>query len=689
MNRDEALRLRGSCSVWGCEEPTFAESLCSQHYAPHFAPRAPGPEAIRSVHRPRKTRRPPGRTAAGPPLNNSQWSAYSARHSDSTFSFTEKAMPTSFTHHSQHHQEPNHMPPHPPFGFGEPPMQRQKRGIAEVIEVNASTITVETMPPRPREPYFVLNPEFTSIDQRRSPYTRPQPNQDFSQSRHVPPSTIPRRNLDPVGGYAGAGVELPSNLNFTHAQPSTLPSNMPSATHKNPPPPTVPSTRVEDARVDDPSTITVAPAPSRRKSESGRTHKREGSTIHVAQPFKENLPLHISPKKRKADSSDTQLKGREPSTKQRPEGSFTPPASERERESRLSSQPGEGYQTVPSNSSSKNQSRRSSASDNQATTQLRNSNRAQAPTKLMPMIEVALAKANEQLENHTVFIQDDVGEQNPTPTSPQLQQPEPQANGLNDERESVVTTPPSALEIDAPVEHDTITVATQNIAATIMAEVITPVEPRTAEEPRTPRTPRMPRVPRAHIFDSEAFDNMIYRQSTLRPPPGVSVQAPPRPKTPVQPSSIEDRGQFLAINPAIHYPYKRSEEWYKEKALAIQARRGRKAWFGKVIERRRWLRAKEKAEDERNAATQKPTRIDPQPWSYDRIIDFGDVPEEELPDDVLQNPAWVKACAWHRENQAKRVFRERAARDAIGEAWSQAERIMEDAKLASQRSRQK
>lgn len=145
----------------------------------------------------------------------------------------------------------------------------------------------------------------------------------------------------------------------------------------------------------------------------------------------------------------------------------------------------------------------------------------------------------------------------------------------------------------------------------------------------------------------------------------------------------------MAINPAIHYPYKRSEEWYKEKALAIQARRGRKAWFGKVIERRRWLRAKEKAEDERNAATQKPTRIDPQPWSYDRIIDFGDVPEEELPDDVLQNPAWVKACAWHRENQAKRVFRERAARDAIGEAWSQAERIMEDAKLASQRSRQK
>ncbi|KAL6807140.1 hypothetical protein GGI42DRAFT_268772 [Trichoderma sp. SZMC 28013] len=670
-------------------EPIFAESLCSQHYVPHFAPRAPGSEAIRSVHRPRKTRRPLGRAAAGPPLNNSQWSAYSTRHGDSTFSYSDKAFPASFTHHSQTHQEPNHMLQHPPFpGFENPPFQRQKRTTAEVIEVNASTITVETMPPRPREPYFVLNPEFTSIDKRHPPYTRPQHNQDFSQSRHVPSATIPRRNLDPVGGF-GAGVEFGSNLNFTHAHPSTLPSNMSSAAHKNPPA-TVPSTRVGDVKVEDPSTITVATAPSRRKSESGRTHKREGSTIHVyqkpTQTFKENLPLHISPKKRKADTSDAQPKGREPSVKQRPEGSFTLSALEREHGSRLTSQPGGGYQTIPSSNFSKNQSRRSSTGDDQATTQLRGSKKAQSSNKLMPMIEVALAKANEQLENHTLFIYGDVGGQKSTITSQQLQQPELQTKVPIDERESVIATPPSALELDAPVEHDTITVATQNMAETIMAETITPAVPRMAEEPRTPRTPR---APKAHVFDSEAFDTMIYRQSTLRPPPGVSVQAPPRPKTPVQQPPIEDRGQYLPINPAIHYPYNRSEEWYKEKAVAIQARRGRKAWFGKVIERRRWLRAKEKAEDERNAATPKPTRIDPQPWSYDRIIDFGDVPEEELPEDVLQNPAWVKACAWHRENQAKRVLRDRAARDANREAWSQAERIMEDAKLASQRSRQR
>ncbi|KAL7915268.1 hypothetical protein GGI35DRAFT_474951 [Trichoderma velutinum] len=585
------------------------------------------------------------------------------------------------------------MPQHPPFpGFENPPIQRQKRTTAEVIEVNASTITVETMPPRPREPYFVLNPEFTSIDRRHSPYARPQHTQDFSQSRHVPSTTIPRRNIEFVGGFVGAGVEFASNLNFPHAQSSTLHSNMSSATHKNPPA-AVPSTRVGEVKVEDPSTITVARAPSRRKSESGRTHKREGSTIHVyqkpAQIFKENLPLHISPKKRKADPSDTQPRGRESSTKQRPEGSFALSTSERERGSRLASQPGDGYPTIPSSSFSKNQSRRSSASDDQATTQLRSSKKAQASNKLMPMIEVALAKANEQLENHTLLIQGDVGGQKSAHTSRQLQQPEPQTKGHNDERESVVATPPSALEIDAPVEHDTITVATQNMVETITTEMITPVEPRMTEEPRTPRTPRMPRTPKAHVFDSEAFDTMIYRQSMLRPPAGVSVQALPRPKTPVQQSSIEDQRQYLAINPAIHFSYNRSEEWYKEKALAIQARRGRKAWFGKVIERRRWLRAKEKAEDERNAATQKPTRIDPQPWSYDRIIDFGDVPEEELPEDVLQNPAWVKACAWHRENQVKRVLRDRAARDANREAWSQAERVMEDAKLASQRSRQK
>lgn len=194
-----------------------------------------------------------------------------------------------------------------------------------------------------------------------------------------------------------------------------------------------------------------------------------------------------------------------------------------------------------------------------------------------------------------------------------------------------------------------------------------------------------------YAFDSEAFDAMIYRQSTLRPPPGVASQAPARPKTPVKKRSVEYQRQYLPINPAIHLPIQRSKEWHTKKALEIQARGRRKAWFGKVIERRRWLRAKEKAEeDERNAAkepNQKPLRIDPHPWSYNRVIDFGDIPHEELPEDVLQNPAWAKACAWHRENHAKRIFRERAAKNANRAAWDQAERVMEDAKMASQKSR--
>ncbi|UKZ72997.1 hypothetical protein TrVFT333_000636 [Trichoderma virens FT-333] len=537
-------------------------------------------------------------------------------------------------------------------------MSRQKRATAEVIEVNASTITVETMPPRPREPYFVLNPEFTSIDKKHPAYARPRHNQDFSQSRHVPSTTIPRRSYDLVGELVGAGLEFASNLNFPHAQPPVLSTNMSNAAY-NIPPSIIPSTRVEDVRPEDPSTITVAKTPGRRRSESGNTHKREGSTIYVyqkpAQIFKENLPIHISPKKRKADASDTQPRGKEPSAKQRPEGSPTL-APERETSGLLfSNQPRDGYQPTPLGDLSKNQSHR--PSDDQIS-------------------KVALAKANEQLENHTLPIQDDGGGQKPAYASPLSQQLELKANELNDEQESMAAAPPFTVETDVSVENDSITVAIQNAAEPSIA-----AEPRMAEQPRTAK---------ARVFDSEAFDAMIYRQSTLHPPPGVFVQAPARPNTPVQkPSIIEDQSQYLAINPAIHFSYNRSEEWYKEKALEIQARGGRKAWFGKVIERRRWLRAKEKAEDERNASIQEPTRIDPRPWSYDRIIDFGDVPEEELPEDVLQNPAWVKACAWHRENQAKRILRDRAARDANREAWSQAERIMEDAKLASQRSREK
>ncbi|KAL7937029.1 hypothetical protein V8C35DRAFT_277522 [Trichoderma chlorosporum] len=533
------------------------------------------------------------------------------------------------------------------------------------------------MPPRPREPYFVLNPEFTSIDKRHSAYSHPRHNHGISQNRHVSSPTVPQRNFGFGSGSVDTSLNIVSNLNFPPAPPLPSPSIMPNAIQKTPPE-VAPSARVGDVKLEVSSTITVAQTQSRRRPEPANTHKREGSTIHVyqkppPQSFKENLPMHLSPRKRKAETSDAQPRGKELFSKQKLEGSSTLPASEREPPGpRFSDQPRDGHQTIPLGNLSKNQGLKSI--DDQIVPQMRNPKTVRASAKLMPMIEVALARANEQLENHTLLIQVDNGDgQKSAYTARQSQQPEPRANGVDDEQASIATQPASTLETNLSVADNTITVAAQNIA-----------RPSTATEPRISENSRSAT---ALFFDSEAFDTMIYRQSTLHPPPGVSIQACSRPETPIQKPSIDDHGQYLAINPAIHFPYNRSEEWHKQKALEIQSRGGRKAWFGRVIERRRWLRAKEKAEDERNASVQIKARVDPQPWSYDRIVDFGDVPQEELPEDVLQNPAWVKACAWHRENQAKRVLLDRATRNANREAWTEAERAMEDAKLVSRRSK--
>jgi hypothetical protein len=417
----------------------------------------------------------------------------------------------------------------------------------------------------------------------------------------------------------------------------------------------------------------VATIPSRKKPDLVSTNRREGPTIHVYQKpdqifqSKENIPIHISPKKRKADSSDIQPRIKGPPFEQREEGRSTLLETERQRRSQNSNQQGDICPSAPLNKSSKNQSH--IPNDEQPTNRLRSSKKVQASNTSMSTIEVVHAKAKGQLENQSLVeleILDDGIEQSAVLVPQRPQQPKPQAIASKDERKDMTDTSHSTIGQSVLLVNQTVLVATQV----------------TAEECRKAK---------AHVFDSEAFDTMIYRQSMLRPPQGVALQASARPKTPVQKSSVEYQRLYLPVNPAIHLPYNRSEEWYKQKALEIQARGRRKAWFGKVIERRRWLRVKEKAEEDKQntakASNQKPPRIDPQAWSYNRVIDFGDVPPEELPEDVLQNPAWIKACAWHRENHAKRVLRDRAAKDATRKAWDQAERIMEDAKIALLRSR--
>ncbi|KAL3608401.1 hypothetical protein FPOAC2_03397 [Fusarium poae] len=150
-------------------------------------------------------------------------------------------------------------------------------------------------------------------------------------------------------------------------------------------------------------------------------------------------------------------------------------------------------------------------------------------------------------------------------------------------------------------------------------------------------------------FDSVAFDSIIYRQSRLRPPPGVILST-----RIVKGGSTSRNGDhvYLPVNPAIHNMHKRSQRWYKEKSEEIKRRPSRKAWFGKVEARQRWLRAEEeKLERSRQQAQHDgtmPPFEPPKPRSVRQILDFGDVPEDELPEHVRSNPAWLKTCAWFR-----------------------------------------
>ncbi|KAH7148692.1 hypothetical protein EDB81DRAFT_471431 [Dactylonectria macrodidyma] len=177
------------------------------------------------------------------------------------------------------------------------------------------------------------------------------------------------------------------------------------------------------------------------------------------------------------------------------------------------------------------------------------------------------------------------------------------------------------------------------------------------------------RAKRLADFDSAAFDALIYQQVQPTSPKGVLESNRPPRKT-ITPT-LDDR-LSLNVNPAIHRMHNRSEEWFKKKAKEIEDRGGRKTWFGKVHERQRHIRAREsEAEKERQSALRAgliPPRQDPQPRVYKRRMDFGDVPEKDLPDYVQSNKAWMKACAWHREmrNQAtqRHAHAPRTAEDA-------------------------
>ncbi|KAG6076859.1 hypothetical protein E4U16_002546 [Claviceps sp. LM84 group G4] len=169
------------------------------------------------------------------------------------------------------------------------------------------------------------------------------------------------------------------------------------------------------------------------------------------------------------------------------------------------------------------------------------------------------------------------------------------------------------------------------------------------------------------------LDAAIYGQpGAARPPSGVQV---PRRHSRPNKSRPEEKRLYIYANPAIHLMHRKSAAWYERKVSEIECRPGRKYWFGDVSGRLRWLQAcaeerEQEHERERKARegprkgkgkTVLPQRRDAQPWVCSRALDFGDVPEHELPDYVQQNPAWLKACEFFRQAQERR---EAALRDS-------------------------
>lgn len=650
MDCEETIRLGGTCSVWGCEDPIVAEALCSAHLAFNSSPKSLGPEATvqRPLHKARKPRRfALGRASARSAKITPQQTAYSPNQRNVTLAHFSQGLPTRpATHQLPIHGVSDPVPEYPSVSApADTAASRQDR--ATVKDVGASPIAAETILPRPREPYFVLNPDVPSID-NLSASSRQQAAQDVPDSRHVPRGTNLEGNPALVDELVHEGLEFASSLRLSSV-------HMASATHESSLSAT-PSARVGDSNLKELPSITVASKPSRKRTYPVNSRRHEASSVDDFQEPGQHsgvtgdIPLYLPPKKRKADAADAQSSIQKPSHIQTKKANPTSSAPKRQTRSRSSAQSGTSKQTSPLENPSEPPSSR--LGDDQATSHLRSSKRIRTFNDPTPVAETAQAIAGERAESFGHVRRatpDGSGGHGSTSISRVSQQPKPSQNRSTNERESITIPPLPTPESDVTVEDQTMPAARE----------------RAAQELSTAKR---------RDFDSEAFDAMIYRQSSLRPPPGVPKQSAARPKTPAQVPSTGDQRKYLAVNPAIHLTHYRSDEWFKQKALEIQSRGGRKAWFGKVIERRRWIRAKERAEEEKQKAAKmsnkKPKRVDPQPWSYNRIMDFGDVPEEELPEDVLQNPAWVKACAWHRENEAKRVLRDRAAKEAHREAWN-------------------
>lgn len=166
-------------------------------------------------------------------------------------------------------------------------------------------------------------------------------------------------------------------------------------------------------------------------------------------------------------------------------------------------------------------------------------------------------------------------------------------------------------------------------------------------------------------FDQAKFDAAFYSQALAGPPPpGVTVSPTKQKHTP---PPGEDSKLYLHIDPRIHWPRRWTDEWYENKMKEIRARGGRKANWGRAAQRMREQRLREEAQSQAGAKVlaegPPPTSHlrEPAPWMYHRRIDFEDMSEDELPDYVLENAAWARACAWMRSNAEERRRRTKAS----------------------------
>lgn len=134
------------------------------------------------------------------------------------------------------------------------------------------------------------------------------------------------------------------------------------------------------------------------------------------------------------------------------------------------------------------------------------------------------------------------------------------------------------------------------------------------------RTPPLEKQRRhlAETLDSSALDRFIYAQeASSEPPPGVAKPLEQEPKK-------RQEVYYANIDPRSHWTRPHSDEWYKKKEEEIKARGGRKANFGKAAQRMREQMSKE----------------DPDAW------------EQNLPDRVRNNEAWLGAMRWfHSQEQ--------------------------------------